>query len=116
MVTSNRTNKGRRKTDRGNSLTFSSVSANRFSALAAQLVIQRAQEIGCRTERSHVGARLSRKRFRRVRPQAAFVVKSRPFVTELIGAAYDTFGQFAEMRRPAGGTGRGALAPARNPQ
>ena len=99
MVTSNRTNKGRRKTDRGNSLTFSSVSANRFSALAAQLVIQRAQEIGCRTERSHVGARLSRKRFRRVRPQAAFVVKSRPFVTELIGAAYDALGQFAEMRK-----------------
>jgi len=39
------------------------------------------------------------KRLRKVRPQAAFVVKGRPFVAEFLGAAYDAFGQFAEVRR-----------------
>src|SRR5579864_2936417 len=76
----------------------------------------RRQDGFCRTERSASGCQGSWKRFRRVRPQAAFVMKNRPFVTELFGAAYNAFGQFAEVRRPAGAIGGGALTYARNLQ
>ena len=62
----------------------------------------------------HVGASVSGKRLRKVRPQAAFVVKGRPFVAELIGTAYDPFGQFAEARRSASPVGSRALVQARN--
>jgi hypothetical protein len=63
-----------------------------------------------------VGASVSWKRFRRVRPQAACIVKGGPFVTELIGTAYDAFGQFAEVRRPTGARRIKAWAHVRNLQ
>jgi hypothetical protein len=41
---------------------------------------------------------------------------ARPFVTEFIGAAYDAFVQFAEVRRSASPVGSRALVHARNLQ
>jgi hypothetical protein len=61
----------------------------------------------------HVGASVSRKRLRKVRPPA-FVVKGRPFVAERVGTAYDAFGQCAEVRRSASPVGSRALVQARN--
>jgi hypothetical protein len=61
-------------------------------------------------------ASVLRKRLRKVRSQSALVVKGRPFVTELIGTAYDTFGQFAEVRRFASPVGSRGLVHARDLQ
>jgi hypothetical protein len=63
-----------------------------------------------------VGTSVSWKRLRKVRSQSAFVVKARPFVTELLGAAYDAFAQLAEVRRSASQVGSRALVHARNLQ